>query len=190
MKIIVGQNNLVLYSGENLSLTAEFAQVGKVKDPTTTTANAELIEVESLPAAVVGGKYTYTEAGGFVATSALLSLKKEELLDLLNTKEKVVETAGLTLTGGTFIRTDALTQLRLSQAASECRANAQMTFDWKMATGDFVTLDAPTILIMNAAVVARVQACLSRERALTESIVACETVAELENININTGWPE
>ncbi len=104
---------------------------------------------------------------------------KAALLAKANKEEKVAETAGITLPDGTFIRTDEKTQNRLAQAASECRANPAMVFDWKMSTGNFVTLNAAAILTINAAVVAHVQKCLTAEKNKTATINACNNIKEL-----------
>jgi hypothetical protein len=61
--------------------------------------------------------------------------------------------------------------------------------DWKAADG-WAQLDATAITAIATAVSDHVQACFSREKALTLLIEATTTIEELEAIDLESGWPE
>lgn len=92
------------------------------------------------------------------------------------------ENSGLTI-GGMHVHTDERTRTNILGAYQEALEDPGFTVLWKGATGDFVTLDAQTIIGVAKAIRAHVQACFARE---------AELVAALEGgqaYDINAGWP-
>jgi hypothetical protein len=90
--------------------------------------------------------------------------------------------AGIVI-GNFPVQTDDLSQQRITGAAVAALIDPTTTVDWKMGGGEFVTLDAPTIIAIAQAVRAHVQACFDHERTLLELIDNGETP------DINSGWP-
>lgn len=66
-------DSVVIYAGDNITLTAEGAtSQGGSFDPTTTTANAALIEGVTLPTPWTGGAYSYADDEWVVVGQGLL----------------------------------------------------------------------------------------------------------------------
>lgn len=64
---------------------------------------------------------------------------------------------------GMQVQTDDLSQQRITGAALAAVIDPATTVNWKVANGQFVTLDAPTIITIAQAVRAHVQACFDAE---------------------------
>lgn len=97
------------------------------------------------------------------------------------------ETAGITLNGAT-IETDRESQALITGAWSFSQLNPNVLIDWKAESG-WIQIDAATIAGIAGAVACHVQDCFSNERVLSEAITAAETVADVQAIDLNTGWP-
>jgi len=85
--------------------------------------------------------------------------------------------------GGFPVQTDNLSQQRITGAALAALIYPETTVQWKMGGGEFVTLDAQTIIGIAQAVRAHVQACFDREAELRSLIDAGESP------DIDAGWP-
>lgn len=97
------------------------------------------------------------------------------------------EIGGTTVAGASLL-TDRESQGLLTGAALAATLDPNYTVTWKAANG-WVTLDAPTLIAMAQAVRAHVQACFDREKTLDDAIAAAATVADVEAVDITTGWP-
>lgn len=98
--------------------------------------------------------------------------------------------AGGILIGGAAIKTDAASQAKLTAAYVQAMQNdEEFIVRWKVENGQFVTLDAATIIAVGDAVTAHVQACFAHEDALTTAILAAEDHEALDAIDIGAGWP-
>lgn len=93
--------------------------------------------------------------------------------------------AGITV-GGVAVQTDDLSQQRILGAAVAAMLDPNMTVNWKAAAGQFVTLNAPTILALASAVRAHVQACFDREAALMAELASATDPAA---VDVASGWP-
>jgi Domain of unknown function (DUF4376) len=60
---------------------------------------------------------------------------------------------------------------------------------WTMADNSHLPIDGTGILAISLAAGAHIQACWARRRALRDAIDAAATRAELDAIDITTGWP-
>ncbi len=112
---------------------------------------------------------------------------KAELLDKLNQKANEVEAQGIEV-NGTAIKTDEKTIARLSQAAQQAASDTTITLDWKLGNGNFAVFNASLVNSFFAAVTAHVQAVFTRERVITTAINNCTTKAQIDSVDINTGW--
>lgn len=112
-------------------------------------------------------------------TKRLTQLRAQKLAEL-NTYAKKIEEQGITLPDGMFARTDEKTQMRLTQAVQQTQLNPAITFNWKLANGQWITLDATKIAQIQAAVLAHVQDCFNREEAVTQIINASDDPGSLD----------
>jgi hypothetical protein len=98
------------------------------------------------------------------------------------------EVAGVMI-GGAPIATDRESQAKLTSAYVLAVANPTFSLRWKVALGQFVTLDAATIVIIGDAVGAYVRACFDREDVLTTEILTAVDAEALAEIDIEADWP-
>ena len=64
------------------------------------------------------------------------------------------------------------------------------SIDWKTQSGKWVMIDAATMMAIGIAVGRHVQACFSREKALSDLIVPAANGDELDAVDIDTDWPD
>lgn len=115
-------------------------------------------------------------------------VRRDKLADLAH-KRWQVETGGITASG-VAIQTDRASQSMVTSAALAAQLGPEMKIRWKTASGDFVALDAAQIVGIATLVRLHVQNCFGHEADLTALIAAAETVADLDAIDINAGWPD
>jgi Domain of unknown function (DUF4376) len=120
--------------------------------------------------------------------AAALAATKAGLLATLANKRWEKETGGMTYSGFA-LSTDATSQTKYIGAVVGAQMDPTVTLKWKMADGQFVTLDAAAIVGVAMAVRGHVQACFDREAELKATIEAATTPAEIAAVNISTGWP-
>lgn len=76
------------------------------------------------------------------------------------------------------------------QAATIAQAAAQpFSVSWTLLNNSVVVLDATAMIALGLAVLAHVNACHDRARALRDQINTAETVQDLLTIDIASGWP-
>lgn len=134
--------------------------------------------------------FTGIENGKWVIRSVLPTLAelKAVKLNAVADKRWQQEISGTTF-NGMPIATDATSQTKYIGAVVGAQIDPTAVINWKLANGDFVPLDAQTIVAVAMAVRAHVQACFDREAQLRAQIEAAATVEELDAINIYDGWP-
>jgi hypothetical protein len=86
---------------------------------------------------------------------------------------------GGTVFNGIPIRTDDQTRTELSIARQFAKENPALTVQWKLGTGNFVTLDAATLIAISNAVLAHQQAQFTKERDLAALADAAANAEEL-----------
>ena len=118
---------------------------------------------------------------------AKLAEFKASLKNEVTSKRYDTEVGGITI-GGAIIKTDRESQSTVNGALSFLQINQSAVIDWKGANG-WTTINYYQIMYIANAVGLHVQACFSREKVLHGIIDACTTLAELDAIDINTGWP-
>lgn len=96
------------------------------------------------------------------------------------------ETAGVNV-NGFIIKTDEVSQAKMSGAKVYSDLNPETLIDWKTDNG-WIQIDRNTLLTAGNAVGAHVQACYSQERVHSDAINALDTIAEIEAYDIQTGW--
>lgn len=90
---------------------------------------------------------------------------------------------------GQPIRLDESTQFRIASALQYLTLSGETGADWQARRGVFVTLSKAQLEAMAVAAGVHVQACFARAKALTNSINAASTIAEIEAIDLTQGWP-
>jgi hypothetical protein len=117
----------------------------------------------------------------------LAAAKAQKLAALAELRWKK-ETGGA-LVAGLPVATDDRSQLKITGARLAADADPDYTVNWKVGAGAFVALTAAQIIAISDAVRAHVQACFDREDALATEINAAATIADVEAVDITTGWP-
>ncbi len=87
------------------------------------------------------------------------------------------------------LATDAVSQTKYIGAVVGAQMDPLSTMKWKLSNGTFVTLDATAIVAVAMAVRAHVQACFDNEADIKLLIEAADTVAEIDAIDLDDGWP-
>lgn len=96
------------------------------------------------------------------------------------------ETGGVTLPDGTRLPTDVEARPRFGTALSGCPADGTVSVK---LDGEFHTLTHAEMTALVTAIATHVQVCFDHERDLHELIDAAETIADLEALDVTTGWP-
>jgi hypothetical protein len=101
------------------------------------------------------------------------------------------ETGGVAITGfKTRVDTSRESQAMMSGALLAAQYSVVDKFDWKIGPGVWVEITNAQLVTIAFVVAAHVQTCFSNERAIENKITAATSIAELNAIDINAGWPE
>ena len=125
-----------------------------------------------------------------VAQRSLTEIR-DALFAALSDRRWRAETAGIVV-GGAPIRTDRESQSVLTSAYVQATGNPDFAVRWKVGPGQFVTLNAATIIAIGDTVTAHVQACFDHEDQLTTAILTAFAAGDrevLESFDIEAGWP-
>lgn len=140
--------------------------------------------------ALVGGQYTPTP---YVKSDAEATAEERpKKLDALAV-QRVAKMSVLSATAG-LINMDDGTRATISSyaqtAALANQAGLPFSITWRLLDNTYVELDASAMIRLSLEVTSHVSACHAYSFQLKDKIEAATTVAELEAIDINTGWPE
>lgn len=113
----------------------------------------------------------------------LSELKAEKLADLADRRWRA-ETGGISLPGLGDMPTDRETQNKLTAAYVLATADAKFSTRWKIAAGQFVSLDSATVIAVAGAVAAHVRTCFEREATASAQILAAGNDAELNAVDL------
>lgn len=116
----------------------------------------------------------------------LEEMKAEKLAALADLRWQK-ETGGF-VWNGINIATDDRSQLKITGARLAALADEEYSVRWKIGPGDFVELDAATLIALSDAVRTHVQACFDREAEHSEAILALETARQVYEYDITSGW--
>lgn len=118
----------------------------------------------------------------------IIDRAKETMTAAATAKRWEYETRGIVTPDGTSILTGTDDQNRIASAMQGMKQAGMAETDFKAASGwTKVTLEQ--LEQISALIAVHVQTCFSRERALHEQISACETLEQLNAINLDEGWP-
>lgn len=149
--------------------------------------NSDLYSIEPSgdPEPATDGK-AYVQA--FKVVPLRLDEAKQNVKVSVTSKRWIVETGGIVLTDGTQVLTGKDDQNRVASALRGVEEAGISEVDFKAGNG-WVRLTTAQLKTVGGAIAKHVQACFSRECALHKAIDAAQTVADLEKIDINAGWP-
>jgi hypothetical protein len=92
--------------------------------------------------------------------------------------------------GGIEIKLDTPTEAHLCSAVIGLTRNPDVAaIDWELSPGVFATIPREAVLALGDGAFMHVQNCFTFARNLTDRAQACTTSAELEALDITTGWP-
>ena len=103
--------------------------------------------------------------------------------DAIKARRNQAINSGMTVSG-VPVYTDDQSQSRIMGAALAATIDPDTTVRWKTSNGDFVMLEAPTIIAIAQAIRAHVQACFDREAELLTALEAGDPY------DIGAGWPD
>lgn len=118
-----------------------------------------------------------------------LDQRKARMLDELAEIKWQRELAGPLFNGVRVEASDRAKTLVLG-VRTRAKENANTARRWKIAPGQYVMLDAAALIALGDAIDAHVTACFDREAALADVIVAATSHAQLDAVNLNSGWPD
>lgn len=102
---------------------------------------------------------------------------------------EIAKDGGLTTPFGP-LQTDPDSRVNINGAVQMAGIlGAAFALDWRMADDSMVPLDAAAMVQMGLLVGQHIGACQARKNALDAEIAAAETLAALEAIDIEAGWP-
>lgn len=137
---------------------------------------------------LVAGKWTETfKLEPATLDAAGLDAQRAIKLAALAAKRWEMET-GVIEVGGMPLKLDEATTNKLDAAYMFATRRPGFTAEWKLGNGAFITLDAATIIALGDAAGDHVQACFANEKALTAEIMAANNWAELNAVDIESGW--
>jgi hypothetical protein len=130
----------------------------------------------------------WTALGNAPAPAHTLAALKETALKALAARRWRAETGGIRVNGSP-VATDERSQAKFVGARLSATLDVNYSIQWKLADGNFVTLDRDKIIAIAQAVRAHVQACFDHEQALAMQIQTASDEQALATIDIDAGWP-
>lgn len=96
-----------------------------------------------------------------------------DLAAYVNQRRWELETGGIEVAGAP-IRTDEKSQAKIQGAFQLAQQDSSVEIDWEAQPGQWVTLDAPTMIGIGLAAARHVQRCFSAARQVGEMVTAGE----------------
>jgi hypothetical protein len=119
---------------------------------------------------------------------ALVAAKNDALAALAD-KRWQIENGGTTI-NGIPVSTDDRAKTLITGAADRARRGAQSSFSFKSADGEFVTIDAATMILLDDSICDFIQDCFVQEKALADLIFTATSEDEARAIDQSVGWPK
>lgn len=116
--------------------------------------------------------------------------RKVQMLAAVAARRWQAEVAGTMIGGVVPLKTDPTTQTKLTAAYLKASKDPEFSIsNWKVAPGVFGLLSNAEIIAAGNALTAHIQLCFDKEAALSAQILAADTHAALDAIDIEAGWP-
>lgn len=118
------------------------------------------------------------------------TLESAKELKLAQLKVKRQDSEKNLVFNGMSINLDNDTQSRINNALTGFDYVAPgTTTPWEVTRGIFIDMDKDTLLALGLAGWNHIRNCYINAQNLSNAIIACTTIAEIDNINLDTGWP-
>lgn len=153
-------------------------------------ANNSTYLFTSHPTAGIGWKLEDDILVPPVSSEITVDEYKEKVLSEIRNIRYNKEVGGILFNNSIPIRTDEKSQSKLQGAIALFNLDPNLaSVEWEAVPGTFATLTKQNMVDIGVAVGAHIQACFSRSKALTLAVQACTTKAQVDAIDINSGWP-
>lgn len=198
MKIIKRiEDNVVLYAGEDLRLddTGAFGPVDEATcdfawhDPALNPENAQLLDVDELPANFSGGCYTHVD-GAWISTDALdaqlQQLRDAKWVEIKAIRDRLQDEGGykVAIAGvDKWFHSDV--KSRTQQIGLTMMGAAVPPVPWKTMDGSFVNMSQAIASAIFAAAAAQDMALFAHAEQLRAQVNA----GDPSSIDISAGWP-
>jgi hypothetical protein len=171
------------------------AENGAYKDSNNVRYNLQEIAPENIhiPKSRQGEFTLYETLEDYLISAGLvLSGEHEPTFDLaaakVAKKQELAAARYAAVNGGTTfngipIRTDDQTRTELAIARQFAKENPNLTVQWQLGTGNFIALDAATIIAISNVVLAHQQAQFTKQSELTALVDAATTAEELNAVS-------
>jgi len=118
---------------------------------------------------------------------------KQNYFNNVHSRRLAVETGGIIFTDSNGqelkIQTDRVSQSKIMASYQAVKDGLRQDNSlWKTIDG-FVAISNDDMIALATTVLAFVQSCFDREKALTDEVESAQSIEELKNISIRTGWP-
>lgn len=204
IKIIKDQNNVSLFAGKNLELTAAGLISPDWTAPGITTATHTIEEVESLPDGWIGGHYyringdwPLTPLGQAVKAKELESAKEDlkDQVDHIRYSKIYMESIPYTFSGdtdpdGVQMRNE-IDRQNIQDTVAEallCAPDDMLYF--MPVSNNLKAMTAAQVKAMGRYLKDRGNSIMAKSWNLKSEIAETSTMEELADIDINAGWPE
>ena len=121
--------------------------------------------------------------GAYRVEDKNIDVVKTELKDKIANDRYEKEIAGFTLPNGVKIRTDQVSQAKISGAFNFMQLKNNAEIDWKAENG-WVKLKKADIEATATAVAEYVQVCFSKEKQLSSAIDLCTSLEQLDSLDL------
>jgi adenine-specific DNA glycosylase len=127
------------------------------------------------------------ENGEWVRTWNVTNYTLEEVK--AKKRAEIAATRYLVETNHPTLDTSRISQAMINGVWSAAQIDENILVDFKQPDGSWAQLDAANINILASAVISHVQQCFSHEKTLNLQVDQASDRANVESIDITTGWP-
>lgn len=120
--------------------------------------------------------------------SRFISDMKSEWIQRIKSIRFRIETGGINLNGAE-IATTRESQAMITGAVTAAILDEEYELNWSTMTDDFITLNAQEVIGIGQVVRAHVQACFDNQKDLIAAVRQANTINDIKDINILSGWP-
>ena len=131
-----------------------------------------------------------TEAAPVPDTARQLSIAKAEAQARVKSLREAHTDKGILVPGVGLLETDLKSRLNISGSVQLASLGGEsFSTVWRTADNQYVDLDAVAMVQMGVLVAEHVAACQYRKNELDAEIDAAATLADLNDIDLEAGWP-
>jgi len=113
---------------------------------------------------------------------------REEAIKRLSTKLTDAEMKGIIYEGNRFA-TDANSQVKYLGILLSSMLDSNYSVNFKTMDNTYVNLNATQVSALCMSVKSYIQSCYDHDAQLLSSLMSATTVEEINNVNLDAGWP-